>query len=58
MARPSTNSRRVNMYLPVKLIAAAKRLAFRRGISFSELVRNAIVQYMRAEIAAEERSEV
>lgn len=53
MPRPKTDSTRVNVYLPNQYIRAGKALAKRRGISFSELMRNAIASYVRAEALKE-----
>ena len=49
MPRPKTDSTRVNVYLPNQYIRAAKALATRQGISFSELMRSAMVAYIRSE---------
>jgi hypothetical protein len=38
------------MYLPVKYVDIAKAIAKRQGISFSELMRNAMVKHIREEI--------
>lgn len=50
-------SKRINMYLPIKYVDIAKALAKRRGISFSELMRNAMVKYLREEIGRMKRDE-
>ena len=49
MPRQKTDSKRVNLYLPNNYIRAAKALAKRKGISFSELMRSAMVDYIRTE---------
>jgi hypothetical protein len=57
MARGKTDSSRINMYLPNRPVAIAKALATRRGISFSELMRTALVEYLRKEIPREKNGE-
>ncbi len=51
MPRPPTNSTRTNLYLPDKLTDAYRKIAQKRGISFSELVRTAMFEYLQAQIA-------
>lgn len=49
MARTKTDTVRVNSYIPTKLLHAAKALARQRGISYSEIMRSALLEYVRAE---------
>jgi predicted DNA binding CopG/RHH family protein len=46
MPRVKTDSKRINMYLPNRLINAGKALAERQGISFSQLTRIALKDYI------------
>ena len=46
MPRPKTDSKRINVYLPNRLVNAAKALAQRQGRSFSELTRTALKDYI------------
>jgi predicted DNA binding CopG/RHH family protein len=50
MPRPKTDKKRVNLYLPEKHIAAAKTIATKTGISFSELIRDALTKHLRDEV--------
>lgn len=57
MARPSTDSERVNVYIPKKVMKAARVLAAIRGTTYSEVIRNATREYVVAEINKEKQSE-
>ena len=50
MARTKTDSTRTNVYLPNTLKGAGEQLARHRGITFSELVRTALMVYIRTEV--------
>ena len=50
MPRPKTDSKRINVYLPNRLVNAAKALAQRQGRSFSELTRTALKDYIIKEL--------
>ena len=52
MARGKTDSTRTNIYLPNRLIHVAKSLATQRGVTFSEIVRTAIREYLLRELDA------
>jgi post-segregation antitoxin (ccd killing protein) len=48
--REATDSTRINLYVPNRLLGAARRLAKYQGITLSELVRTALVAYIRSEL--------
>jgi hypothetical protein len=61
MPKAKTDAKRVNLYLPTKHVDIAKGYAARKGMSFSELMRTALLHYLRAErdrlLAAKENTD-
>ena len=55
MGRESTKSTRVNLYMPDKLWKIVRQLAKRRGQTYSELVRTAVIEYIKRELATEKK---
>jgi hypothetical protein len=53
VARQKTNSKRIQTYLPVRLITVATRLAKRRGLTTSEIMRTALSEYLKRELEEE-----
>ncbi len=53
MARPKTDSVRVNIYIPRKILAVMKNMAERRGMTYSEITRAAIIKHLREELERE-----
>ena len=49
MPKPTTDSKRINLYLPTRYLDIARTMATKKGISFSELMRNAMVEHIRSE---------
>ena len=49
MTRPSTGKIKVNIYLDEKLLEGFRRIGEARGVTYSELVREAMRRYMQAE---------
>jgi len=47
MPRPKTETTRVNSYLPNHLLEATKKLARSRGVSYSEIMRAALLEYLQ-----------
>lgn len=54
MARPNTDSERVNIYIPRKVMKVARALAKKRGTTYSEVVRTATREYVIAEVKKEQ----
>ena len=50
MTRPNRNMVRTNLYLPRKLKDAMAKLAKRQGRSYSEMIRQVMTAYIKAEI--------
>lgn len=55
MPRNKSDTERVNTYMPRRLMAAARKLATLRGISYSEMMRTALTEYIQREIEREHR---
>lgn len=55
MGRESTKSSRVNLYMPDKLWGIVRKLAKRRGQTYSELVRMAVMEYIKRELETEKQ---
>ena len=53
MARPKTDSIRINLYVPANIVKAYKALARRRGTNMSELAREGLREYIKREITRE-----
>ena len=53
MARPKNDVERINAYIPVKVMAAVRKLARRRGTTYSELIRTAVREYAVREAKVE-----
>lgn len=54
MARPNTDSERVNIYIPRRVMKVLRALAKRRGTTYSELVRTATREFVIAEAKKEQ----
>lgn len=53
MARTPTDSTRINYYQPNDVLNALKKLAARRGTTYSELIRMATREYALREVRKE-----
>ena len=53
MARPKTDSIRINLYVPSNILKAYKVLAHRRGTTMSALARDGLREYIKKEINRE-----
>lgn len=49
MTRPSTGKSKVNIYLDDRMLEALRRIGEARGITYSELIRDAIRRFVFAE---------
>lgn len=49
MARPATGNVKVNLYFDEKILKALRHIGAARGITYSELVREAVRRYVLAE---------
>lgn len=49
MTRPSTGKTRVNIYFDDRILEALRRIGEARGITYSELIRDACRRYVFAE---------
>ncbi len=58
MARPKTDSVRVNIYIPKKILTVMKNMANRRGMTYSEIARAAIIKHLREELEYEKGGKV
>lgn len=50
MTRPSTGKRKVNIYFDERMIEALRRIGEQRGVTYSELIREACRRYVNAEV--------
>ncbi len=55
MARPKTDSVRVNIYIPKKILGVMKNMAQRKGMTYSEITRTAIIKHLREELEREKK---
>ena len=55
MGREATGSVRINLYMPAKLWGIVQKLAKRRGQTYSELVRQAVIEYIKRELETEKK---
>lgn len=49
MTRPSTGKVKVNIYFDERILEALRRIGEARGITYSELIREAVRQYVSKE---------
>lgn len=49
MTRPSTGKKKVNIYFDERMLEALRRIGETRGITYSELIREAVRKYVFAE---------
>ena len=49
MTRPSTGKSKVNIYLDDRMVEALRRIGEARGVTYSELIREACRRYVYAE---------
>lgn len=57
MARPNTDSERINVYVPRKVMRVIRALAKRRQMPYSEVLRTAIRLYVIDEAKKEKENE-
>lgn len=53
MPRLKLHASRQNYYMPNRLVAVLRRFAERRGIAMSEVVRQAVTEYLQRELSQE-----
>jgi metal-responsive CopG/Arc/MetJ family transcriptional regulator len=49
MTRPSTGKKKVNIYFDERMLEALRRIGDARGVTYSELIREAVRKYVFAE---------
>ena len=58
MARPNTDSERVNVYIPRRIMKVLRVLAQRRGTTYSEMIRQASREFAIREANKENEENV
>jgi len=56
MPRNKTDSVRVNTYMPRRLLLVTQRFAELHGLSYSEVMRTALAEYIRREVDREKKN--
>jgi len=57
MARPNTDSERINAYIPRRVMKVMRALAKRRGTTYSELIRTAVREFAIREAKVEKSND-